>query len=372
MVSPRSKFSIKMNNKRSISHLSFLKSSKIAYAICILLDFSGCTSQPDRGYNNYLTTQSKINVLRSSSVEQDPTAAMYLAKSISCISTECQLKELYLARAHFIRGEQDRASDHLSQAILKGYDTTYVNNFEIASLLSLDTRRQLTDLYLRSINLSVRDSVAVMVKDDQLIRNRHLEAQRAGNNREVDSLSLKMELVDSLNRQKLRHITDTYGWPGAALIGESIGGKQAPTASLLVIHMDEEANKYYLDQALTAASEGKASYRDAEQIMSNLTMRFPIMPGVLKLSYVSSTEETELSIMQIDRVGKILSDNPKFRFTIYPTPYTLDSSYLPRLKAIIEKSVTANQIEISMEALEGISLAAEDEVEFIFKRTLIK
>lgn len=72
--------------------------------------------------------------------------------------------------------------------------------------------------------------------------------------KQLDSLWRKIYFQDSVNLLKVKHIIDTYGWPGPELVGQ----KGATAIFLVIQHADSLTQMTYVPKMREAVKKGKA------------------------------------------------------------------------------------------------------------------
>jgi len=118
---------------------------------------------------------------------------------------------------------------------------------------------QMTSL-CQVFNDSLRDVLISMKTEDQLHRNQidSVRTKFGNKSTEMDSLWQVIHEVDSSNTISLIKIIETYGWPGASLVGKD--GTRA--AFLLLQHADRHptAQSKYLPLVIEAAERGELDW----------------------------------------------------------------------------------------------------------------
>lgn len=99
--------------------------------------------------------------------------------------------------------------------------------------------------------------LAVVEEADQYYRQQMeaVQQQSGGDSKDMKQLLRSMKQADSLNLVKVAAILETYGWPGAEVIGSSAN----TTLFMVIQHSDLAQQDRYLPLMQKAVKEGKAS-----------------------------------------------------------------------------------------------------------------
>lgn len=166
------------------------------------------------------------------------------------------------ACAHALAGKSEMAFEHLYAAAAMGF-TRLEQFMQEPDLRTLESDKRWSELLgLISENQSREQGVynAALAEELRKIREmdqevRRNDAEEEGRDPEAANRSFqRMKMVDSLNTQRVIEIIETYGWPGADMVGA--GGNQA--VWLVIQHSEPDVMEKYLPLMRDAVRRGKA------------------------------------------------------------------------------------------------------------------
>lgn len=250
-------------------------------------------------------------------------------------------KHYYMAHAYKYFGDKEKAIYHIQKAfetghVLSSYKTELFSDiFDTLEIIYPSAN----EIYLNSINLDLQAIINDMRIKDQLYRG-NMEKQGP---------------LDSLNAIRLKEIVEEYGWPGRALVG-------AREPRVIVVHLNEEYNYYFLEHILEACGNNMALWNDAEMVMNNILWRFEKMHNHTKLRYLfiddKGSLDLEHSYLLLNTLGKHLFSNPTVAIELHRTDlYPKDETkILTEIKEfLIAYGVDEKQIIIREEIIETVT-----------------
>ena len=118
-------------------------------------------------------------------------------------------------------------------------------------------------------DLSLKDELNAIHKEDQEIRKLYIQAEKEGKEAEKDSLGKLMQRLDSVNITKVCRILDTKGWVGKSVVGDHANF----TLFLVIQHADLLTQQRYLPMAKRAVSVKNANRSELAYLEDRIAMR---------------------------------------------------------------------------------------------------
>lgn len=230
---------------RAFLCLSFMKEK---YLIVILFCYSSLFSQ------NYLEYYKLINKAEISNLDKNYLKSDSLYQEAFHLVKKPFKEDFYLAAINSEKiKDANRTYHYLKFSLEKGLDFDRIRNEKFKNFKNSSfwkklkkEKKEIETLYLSNINVSLRNQISEMIKNDQKARQPIFGSWK------------KMKRIDSYNFKKLLSIIEENDdkWPGFSLIGENTPkGKYdvAGNIALMLLHFRKEEIKVlmpYMQEAI--------------------------------------------------------------------------------------------------------------------------
>lgn len=292
---------------------------------------------------------------------------------------ECQNASYSIASCYIHLGDQEQALANLQVAFSNGYRIEHVDQDLFSPIWTRIEKSypEYRKKYYASVDTVLYNELYEMQVLDQKYRK---EIPNCNDDKScIDSIWRLQTPIDKYNNQRLKEITSENGWLGTKLIGSDVIKIVDPT--IIVAHVPEADQLYFLDKAIEQAEKGKAHWADPGNIVIQFFIRHD-ENGVYKLRKTYSTPDGKLdldsSAFQLYHLSKFMNDNPGLQITLHSVYYphkddkkdlNLYKSTLEEIKNyIIKQGISKERVVVSDQVIEG----TPDEFEsyrFVFTRS---
>ena len=236
------------------------------------------------------------------------------------------------------------ARRYIRKAVELGYDPSFLNQPLFSEVFDSTDFAVEWKLYLSKMDDGLRMELHQMILTDQHSRHLYLEARKKRVSDEyLKKHWEKMLRTDLLHRERLYKIVDNCkGWPSIKYRGiHTNSPSQSPIdPTILVLHMPELDNIYFLRRVVNKCEIGEEFYFSAVSIMSNLLRRFPVdSSGINNLVYFDHNESSNVFRIQMDVLADICIEKGSNTIQFYEIE---SSEYVRNYSAIQEALANRN------------------------------
>ncbi|MHA7060238.1 hypothetical protein ACWGOQ_0023655 [Aquimarina sp. M1] len=161
-------------------------------------------------------------------------------------------------KSAYLTNNKGKSFDGLRNLISKyGITWNQINNDSILKLVKTESNLSkkhfdsLSIIFIKTLDISLREEILEMKIKDQLYRGRNYVGENI----------TKQDSIDDVNTKKLITIFEKYGYPNSGIIGTSSNpNKNNPSIRVMLLHTDDSIREsYFMPKILSFVKKGKCN-----------------------------------------------------------------------------------------------------------------